>query len=170
MKYTIFFVLLLSILGCKKSSNHNSPSGAAVSATVNGAAWSATLQSWATYYTANAQFQIWGSELAGAYTLKFGLLIITPIMLNKPIGPDTPINNFGYFNDVVYVDEKTINSYKSYDGQPDFGGHSTLTVTAYDSAGHTISGTFSGVLYNQANSNDSVLVTNGRFNTSFTVQ
>ena len=150
MKTTIIFiltllviapVLMLSSVGCKKSNNNNSTGP--ITATLNGTAWSSNLLATAIYYTANGQFQLFGVQSKGGDSSKLGLLIITPIILNKQVGPDTPINNFGYFNDVAYVNVKTR---QSYDGMPDYGGHSTLMVTAYDSTGHKISGTFSGVL------------------------
>jgi hypothetical protein len=46
-------------------------------------------------------------------------------------------------------------------------GHSTITVTSYDSAGGKVSGTFNGVLYNTSGGSDSLIITDGTFNTTF---
>jgi len=177
MKPAIVFVLFLDILlsgmivsfaGCKKSSSGNPSNNAgSITATLNGTAWSSNLLTMAIYYTSNDEFQLFGIQHKGADSSKFGLLITAPVTLNKPVGPDTPINSFGQFNDVVF---RNMVSGQSYDGMPDFGGRSTLMVTALDSTARKISGTFSGVLYNVANSSDSLVVTNGSFNTSYTVQ
>jgi len=39
-----------------------------------------------------------------------------------------------------------------------------------DSVNHKIIGTFSGVLYNVTGGSDSLVITNGTFNTGYTVQ
>ena len=51
-----------------------------------------------------------------------------------------------------------------------FGGHGTLTVTSWDTAGKKITGTFSGIFYNTHNSNDSMAVASGHFNTTYVLQ
>ena len=48
--------------------------------------------------------------------------------------------------------------------------HSLLTVNSWDSVNHKISGTFSGVLYNITGGSDSLIVTNGTFTSTYTVQ
>jgi hypothetical protein len=52
-----------------------------------------------------------------------------------------------------------------FDGGP-LAGHSTLTITSYDSIGYKVGGTFSGVLYNITGGSDSLVITNGVFSTS----
>ncbi len=92
-----------------------------------------------------------------AFEVAFG----APVTLNKALTSD------GVIVDVGYIVEKT---QTIYDGSPVAGGHSTVTVTSYDSTGHKVGGTFSGVLYNQNNANDSVVVTNGNFSSTYLVQ
>jgi hypothetical protein len=49
-----------------------------------------------------------------------------------------------------------------------FASHSLIDITSWDSVNRKVAGTFSGVLYNISNGSDSIVVTNGAFNTSYT--
>jgi hypothetical protein len=46
--------------------------------------------------------------------------------------------------------------------------HSLINITSWDSTTLKVAGTFSGVLYNINNLSDSIVITNGAFNTSYT--
>ncbi len=46
--------------------------------------------------------------------------------------------------------------------------HGTLKITSWDKTGLKIGGTYSGVIYD--GSNDSVVITNGAFNTTYKAQ
>jgi hypothetical protein len=49
-----------------------------------------------------------------------------------------------------------------------FGSHSLIDITSWDSVNRKVAGTFSGVLYNISNGSDSIVITNGTFNTTYT--
>jgi hypothetical protein len=66
---------------------------------------------------------------------------------------------------VTYVSKGAI-----YDSWSDHA-HGTLTVSTLDKTGKKTAGTFSGVLYNSngnGSTSDSVVITNGSFNTTYT--
>jgi hypothetical protein len=155
----VFSGILLAATSCKKSNNNNSANGS-MTATVNGTAWSNNLGTVGLYTIIGGQFGIAGGQLKSGDTTAFELSFVSPIALNQTISSDTSQIL------IVYSDNKTQQAYDGYFGI----GYSLLTITSYDSTGHTVGGTFSGVLYNSTNSNDSVVVTNGKFNTSFTAQ
>ena len=49
-----------------------------------------------------------------------------------------------------------------------FASHALIDITSWDSVNRKVAGTFSGVLYNISNGSDSIVLTNGAFNTSYT--
>jgi hypothetical protein len=58
---------------------------------------------------------------------------------------------------------------KTYDAS--YGsGHASVTVNQLDTVGHKINGIFTATAYNVNSSNDSVVITNGKFSSSYTVQ
>jgi hypothetical protein len=62
-------------------------------------------------------------------------------------------------------------SQRSFEYDALFGigaSHSLINITSLDSSTLKVSGTFSGVLYNINNLNDSIVITNGAFSTSYT--
>ena len=149
---------LLAATSCKKS-NNNSSNGS-MSASVNGTAWATNFPATGLYSTAGGEFEIAGIQYKSGDSTGFVLLFTTPITLNRAISSDTA--NL----DVGYVD---VHSQLQYDGGA-IAGHSILTVTSYDSTGHKIAGTFSGVLYNVSGGSDSLTITNGTFNSTYTAQ
>jgi hypothetical protein len=151
---------LLAVTGCKKSNSSNS--GTAISATINGTAWSSNLGTLGFYVSggiSGGEFDIEGGQLKSGDTTAFDLTFLSPFTLNQAVSSDTSEIS------ILYSDVKTTNTYEGTFGV----GHFDLTITAYDSTGKTIGGTFSGVLYNVLSSTDSIEVTNGKFNSSFTV-
>jgi hypothetical protein len=72
-----------------------------------------------------------------------------------------------YASSTIYY---TTGSHKIYSSDPFFYSHGSMTVTSWDKTAHTITGTFNGVFYNTQVGNDSVIVTNGRFNTNYIVE
>jgi hypothetical protein len=151
---------LLAVASCKKSNNSGS-SGTSISATVNGTAWSSNLGIIGFYSTAGAggQFSIEGGQLKSADTTAFELTFYSPFTKNQVVSSDTA--EIG----LLYTDVQSNLTY-----QAGFNvGHFILTITSYDSTANSIGGTFSGELYNDANYSDSIPVTNGKFNSTFTV-
>ncbi|HEV3411685.1 MAG TPA: hypothetical protein VG101_04360 [Puia sp.] len=146
---------LVAFASCSKSNNNNSGSG--FSATVSGTAWASNYPTGGTFTSSNGEFTVAGLQIKGGDSTAFGLFFFSPVTLNQAINSSTSSV------DIQYADAKTG---VLYDGAS--VGHSIVTVTSYDSTGHKVGGTFSGVLYDT--SGDSLVIVNGKFNTAFTAQ
>jgi hypothetical protein len=105
-------------------------------------------------------FDVAGAQITAGDTTGFSMTFYAPITVNKAYGSDTASI------DIQYQDAK---SGTLYDGGT-LAGHSTLTITSYNTSNFTIGGTFSGVLYNVNTGIDSITVTGGTFSTTFTQQ
>jgi hypothetical protein len=149
---------MLAATSCKKS-NSSSNSGS-MSASVNGTAWATSFSSTGIFSSAAGEFEIGGVQFKGGDSTIIAVAFFAPVSLNKTISSDTAQVDLGY------VDTKTL---AQYDGGS-IAGHSVLTITSYDSTGHKIAGTFSGVVYNISGGTDSILITNGSFSSTFTAQ
>jgi hypothetical protein len=150
---------LLAVTSCSKSNNSGSSAG--ITATIGGSAWANNFPVQGVYSTIGGVFAVGGVQVKSGDSTAFEVGFGNPITLNKALTSD------GVIVDVEYIVEKT---QAIYDGSPVSGGHSTVTVTSYDSTGHKVGGTFSGVLYNENNANDSVVVTNGNFSSTYLIQ
>ena len=144
---------------CKKS-NSGGGSSNSISATIGGSGWSTTIPTQAIYATNGQEFEIIGGSYKAGDTTALAVAFTTPFPLNKPISSEDANVDIGYIN------AKTL---AEYDGGIQ-AGHSILTVTSWDSVNHKIAGTFTGVLYNTSGGSDSLVVTNGNFNTTYLVQ
>jgi len=136
---------------CKKSNDANNTAG--ISASLGGKAWQST--------TVDAEDNGFGTlTLIGFRTSDTSVLnigILDAIKVNQADPLDNSEVWFGKHDGTTYT------------GATSFGGHGSLTVTSWDTAGHKIAGVFSGVFYNTANDQDSMVVTGGHFNNSYTV-
>lgn len=151
-------IVLLTVTGCSKSNSGGTSSG--MSATVSGSAWATNFPTVGVFSTLASEFEIGGLQFKGGDSTAFALVFLSPVTVNSTISSGTGMLDIGY------VDTKT---QQEYDGGTT-AGHSILTVTSYDSTGHKIAGTFSGVLYNITGGSDSLIVTNGKFSTAFTAE
>lgn len=149
---------LLATAGCKKSSN-TTVSGS-MTASRNDTAWTANLAVGATYTQAAGQMVVVGAQSNSGDTTSFYLTFYSPFSVNRSISSDTTQL------DLEYIDSK---SGAFFDGG-DIAGHSLVTITTYDVTNLKIGGTFSGVLYNVVNNADSLVITGGTFNTTFSLQ
>ncbi|HEV3325561.1 MAG TPA: hypothetical protein VG052_08140 [Puia sp.] len=149
---------LLTVASCKKS--NSSSGGSQLSATISGSAWSSNTPVQGLYVTAGSIFELVGGYYKSGDTTALAIQFSRPFVLHTAFASDTAGLDIGYIN------AKTLTQ---YDGGPQ-AGHSVLTVNSWDSVNHKISGTFSGVLYNTSGGTDSLIVTNGSFSTSYTVQ
>jgi hypothetical protein len=151
---------LLAVTGCKKSSNNGGGSGT-MSATVNGTAWTNSIPVVGVYATSGGTggFEIVGLQFKSGDSTSLDLDFAAPFTLNQAI-----TTNSGSLI-VAYTDSKSGAGY----GALITLGNASVTITSYDSTAHTIAGSFSGVLYNEATLTDSIAVTNGKFSSSFTV-
>ena len=154
--------LVLLIADCSKSNNNNSGTGLSAtvgsSTFVNGA-MPGELQ--AIYNTGGPYFDIAGLNLSAHDTSAMEITVPPTSKLGQTVSSDTSLVTINYsphFPALVYM------------AGFGFGGHAIATITALDSVNHKISGTFSGVVYNQSGGSDSLVVTNGKFNTSYTLQ
>ncbi|HLX66905.1 MAG TPA: hypothetical protein VKR41_07905 [Puia sp.] len=158
--FLISSAFLLAAAGCKKSSNNNGGSGT-MSATVNGTAWANNYPVVGVYATSGSSgtFELIGLQFKSGDSTSLALDFVSPIVLNQPISTNTSSLI------AAYTDSKSGAGYGALLGL----GNATVTITSYDSTGHSIGGTFNGVLYNEATLTDSITVTNGKFSSSFTV-
>jgi hypothetical protein len=152
---------MLVAISCKKSSNsnNNNSSNGSISASINGSAWANSFPIIGAYSTGSGNFDFEGIQLKGGDSTGMALAFLSPTALNQAISSDS-----GWV-DIEYVAPKQV----LYDGGQT-SGHSILTVTSYDPTSLKIAGTFSGVLYNISGGSDSLVVTNGSFNSTYTSQ
>jgi len=164
MRVTRLFTLgilattLTLVLGtsCKKSSNSNSNN--AISATISGTGYApATTVMY--YSTDSSLFEFSGFTLKTGDTSALVLMISTstPFAVNKPITDPNYV-----LLDYTHNDKDYWNGYSP--------SHFAATITAWDSVNHKVQGTFSGTLYSDYNSNDSIVISNGNFNSAYIVQ
>lgn len=166
--FALSAIIAFSILvaGCSKSNSNSNTSSTSISATIGSSSFSASAYSAGVYSTDSAYFGVLGLQIANKDSSIFSLTFSGPVVLNQQITTATNVNS--YLN-VGYQPNGANGNYygASY---YDFGqGSAIVTVTSYDSTNHKIAGTFSGVLYNENSSTDSVIVTNGKFSTTYTV-
>jgi len=146
-----FAVLFLA--GCKKNNNsYLNVDG--ISATLGGISWQSR-------YTvgiapANAGFvYLYGYAVNAGDTSVIELDISDSVQVNEPDPFNSSTASFSKSDGTTYILDDI------------FGGHGTITVTSRFGSIHTIAGTFSGVFYNTQNSDDSIQIDNGHFNTSY---
>jgi hypothetical protein len=152
------FALIAISVGCKKSNNSTS-SASTISASMGSTAFSvSTANTTAWYSTDSAAYLIGGFAVNGGDTTGLAMEIFTPFTLGTTITDKYSVNMDYY-----------VSSTKDY-----FGGNGigqiALTVTTQDTVNHKIAGTFTATLYNSLAQNDSLVVTNGKFNTTYSVQ
>jgi len=157
---TLSVVFLFAVAGCSKSSNSNSSNGA-LTCTINGTAFAAQPnQVGGGVLSSYSQLYVLGYNIQNKDTSGFQVEMPYVPVVNHPFSTDTTLSDLTY-----------ITSGKEYDAY--FGlsaSHGLITVSVADTINHKVSGTFSGVLYNVLSASDSVVVTNGAFTTSYTIQ
>ncbi|HVU96253.1 MAG TPA: hypothetical protein VHE34_13575 [Puia sp.] len=155
MKYRVAaFLLFFSFAGCSKS-NNNSPSGS-FSATIGPTSYQ-------------------GTTTLGAYSYGLGELAIVSYSQRTN---DTSAFQVTMpwpakaFNQVLPADTLLTLSYTAKGTEYDAWSTEDqlqLTITSIDSIGHKIAGSFTATGHSAANFNDSVVITNGKFSTSYNV-
>lgn len=159
---TLGAIAIFGTTGCSKSSNNNNTGSGTISCTVNGAAFAAQpYQVAAGYLAAYGQMYVVGYNIQNRDTGAFQVVVPYFAPANVPISTTVDTSS-----DLVYL-----RSGQEYDAYSRFGdSHGVITLTVADTVNHKIAGTFSGVLYNKMNSADSVVVTEGAFNSPYTIQ
>lgn len=151
---------LFGSIGCSKSSTNNSGSGT-LTCTINGTAFSAQPnQVGAGLLSSFGQLFVLGYNIQNKDTTGFQVEIPYIPPVNHPFSTDTTQSVLTY---IIPGKE-----YEAYYGLAN--AHGIITLTLADTVNHKVTGSFSGVLYNLANSSDSVAVTNGSFSSSYTIQ
>lgn len=150
------FSSLLLAAGCSKS-NNNLPTDGSLSATAGGTNFIA-------------------AQVGGAYSqsLNFMGVLGETIKSNDTTGIQI---QFAYLPPVgiTFSSDSTETGLtyfvpgKRYDGFLGLG-KVVLNFSVVDTLNHKLAGTFSGTVINDSNPNDSVVVTNGMFNTTYSVQ
>jgi hypothetical protein len=149
------FALFAISVGCKKSNNSTS-SSSTISASMGSTAFSTTTANTTAYYSTDS-----AAYLIGGFAVNAGDTTGLAMMISPPFTLGATITNKYAVNIDYYV-----SSTKDY-----FAGNGigqiALAVTTLDTVNHKIAGTFTATLYNSLNQNDSLLVTNGKFNTAY---
>lgn len=154
---------MLSLAGLESCSKNNSTgyqTAGTMSATVNGAAYSAKTYVVAGYLTTYGQLIVRGDSIVGSDT--------TEVQVAMPYIPavNTPV----YTDSSQYAGLSYKVPGKEYDAYYGLGfSHGVITLNSADTVNHKVVGSFSGVLYNIVNSADSVVITNGAFNSNYRV-
>jgi hypothetical protein len=151
-------ILLAAIITSCKKTNSDSASGS-LSASLNGAAFQPVsvqgIQSKSLSYTVLTGLQVQSSD-----SMFLSVSIPDTMHLNQPI------NLAGFTTaSVIYQNTKGTKRYVAGSGY----GHGSITLTSWDSTGHKIAGTFTAFLANYNIGTDSVVVSNGQFNSSYTI-
>jgi hypothetical protein len=149
-------ILSIGITSCSKGGGGGSVNG--ITATV-GTSGFTPATSVAFYTESGAMWEV------GGYTIKSGDTIALVVSIPYPVTVNSKMTTSNAAIGIEYY----ISGSKDYVAGPGWGSAS-LTVTSLDSTGHKIAGNFTGTLYNTMNSNDSIKVTNGQFNTSYLVE
>ena len=153
----VAFACIAISVGCKKSNNSNNSSS--ISANMGSTNMSISGANEGTWYsTDSAVFEIGGLYVNGKDTSVLAIQLFPPFTIG------TAVTDWRYVS-IDYYNYTTAADYFAGDGL----GHFSLTVTSQDTVNHRIVGTFSGVLYNGISGNDSMVVTNGKFNTAYNV-
>ncbi len=144
------FSILLMTFGCKKSSSPGT-SSSGLTGSFSGTVFQPSL---VVGLDQGSYLNVAGLQIKG--TDSVGVLIDFP--------DNVSVNSSLTFSqaEVIYNDSKGTFDFES-ENTP---SHGIVTVTSFDKTNLKVAGTYSGVIYD--NNNDSVVITNGTFNTAYT--
>ena len=152
----LFIASLLLAAGCSKNSN-SLPTDGTMSATAGGAAFNAAQV--AGVYSQSLDFMaVLGYTIRSNDTTGFQIQFAYVPPVNVTFSSDSTATGLTYFSPGK--------RYDAFLGQ----GKVVANLSLVDTVNHKLIGTFSATLINDANSNDSLLVTNGKFTTTYSVQ
>jgi hypothetical protein len=160
-----FFALAITAAffasSCKKSNSSSSSSGA-MSITLSGTTWQSSY--FASYYSQDSDvFILTGISTKTADTSIFQINFPGGMKVNTPFSTDTTQSYIGY-----YDDRSTFSWGAGFNT-----GSAIIKITSLDTVNHKIAGTVTGTMFTEfpgASATDSVVMTNGQFNVSYTVQ
>ena len=154
-----------TLAGCSKNNNTTSyQTDGTLTATIGGTAYSAKSYVIGAYFSSGGYFVVQGESIGGGDTTGIQLTIPYNAPVNLAISVDSSV--YQGFAGLTYI--KGSSQYNAY--YLDGASHGYITLTTSDTVNHRIIGTFNGVLYNGTNSNDSVVITGGAFNSTYQVQ
>jgi hypothetical protein len=155
MRFKVPVLLLLLIIGgCSKHNNDSSPSST-FSATIGSSNFQGTT-TLAAYSVGIDLLAVISYSVHPNDTSAFQITMPWPPPVNKPFPADSLLSLSYTAKGVEYDAWSSL-------------GQLQLTVTSIDSIGHKIGGSFSAVGHSTTNANDSVVITNGKFSTSYNV-
>jgi hypothetical protein len=144
---------------CSKNNSSSGSNGGTFTATVSGTSFQSVIAGGEQVSSANLFF-LAGEAVISGDTIELSITMQDSIALNTAIPFD------GFITTLAYENLKTGTVYISESSSSTPG---SVTITAYSSAAQQIGGTFSGTIYNQSNTGDSLVVTNGKFNVNYTL-
>jgi len=151
---------LLSLPACKKSSSNLSNTSSSTSASLNGSATTFTFTQGVEL--TGLQIGVTGYNLVNSDTVYFGVSVPDSARLNVPY-------SITAWSNIQYWDRNHTFEYDSWLAYPE--DHGNVTLTSWDKNAKTITGTFDGVLYTSVGlgnwANDSLVITNGKFNATY---
>lgn len=167
----ILGLVLIGMTSCKKSSNNNNntPSGPSMSASITGNNnFTATAFEGAHSISSGALY-LAGYKITNGDTTALLLTVWDSVSVGVT---DTTClwgwAQFGAFSTTVNGPQAPLPWQEN-----NVGGPGTLSITAWDTTKHNISGSFSGTLYqwvaaNGTTTEDSLMMTSGKFNMTYT--
>lgn len=148
---------LLLAVGCTKTTTTQAPTNGTLSAAAGGTSFTAQVVD-AAYSQGLGLVGVFGITQKGNDSTK----IILEFSYLPPAGltfsSDTTETSLSYFT-----------GGKQYDAFSN-SGKVVMTLATADTVGHLLSGSFSGTVYNEQNPLDSLLISNGKFTSSYSVQ
>lgn len=171
-RLTLAIAISLSMLSlwtlesCNKNNSTTSyQTDGTMTATINGASYSAKSYVVSDYITSFGAIIVQGENINGSDTV--GLQVSLPYIIPVDTAIEVTTSAYAGFAGIAYTMPG-----KEYDCYYGLGAsHGIITLTSADTVNHKVAGTFSGVLYNNANATgDSVVLTNGAFTSSYQVQ
>ena len=150
-------ILCASLLAtaCSKNNNNGSTSSGSFSATIGSTSYQGNKTFGAYSYSLGELAIVSYSQLPND-TSAFQITMPWPKTFNQPLPADSLLK-------LSYAAKGK--EYDAFSSQGQF----QLTITSIDSTGHKIGGSFSATGHSSANFNDSVVITNGKFSTSYNV-
>ncbi|HXB96146.1 MAG TPA: hypothetical protein VNU70_13340 [Puia sp.] len=151
------FCILLVITGCSKSANPPLPTNGTLSITAGTTNFTAA-QVEAAYSSTLGFVAVLGYTIQGHDT--------TSVQLDFAYLPPVGVT---FSSDSTETGLTYIAGSKRYDGFLGLG-KVVMQLTAADTVEHKLSGTFSATLIDDDNSSDSLIITNGKFTSTYTAQ
>lgn len=152
--------IALLIGSCSKSNNNNSNNSAAVTANLGGTVFTPAIP--LAYYSESLQtYEVGGYTVKSNDTTALLITIPGPVTVNATMNANTSNISLQY-----YLNGSNGKAYIAGGGSG--FGSLNLKVTSLDTVGYKIAGTFTGSMY--ASPTDSIVVTNGSFNTTYLIE